>query len=74
MFNPTQPWAVVFKESDDEQKADAERSRPHRRRTQAIAGDGPGALNRLEELPNQTKHKTVAKKTKRLLDKHKGKK
>jgi hypothetical protein len=35
---------------------------------------GPGALNRLEVLPNQTKNKTVAKKAKRLLDKHKGKK
>ena len=35
---------------------------------------GPGALNRLEDLPNQTKHKTVAKKAKRLLHKHKGKK
>ena len=35
---------------------------------------GPGALNRLEELSNQTKNKTVAKKTNRLLDKHKGKK
>ena len=35
---------------------------------------GPGALNRLAEMSNQTKHKTVAKKAKRLLDKHKGKK
>jgi hypothetical protein len=35
---------------------------------------GPGALNRLEELPNQTKPKTVGKKAKRPLDKHKGKK
>jgi hypothetical protein len=35
---------------------------------------GPGALNRLEELANQTKHKPVAKKAKRELDKHKGKK
>jgi len=35
---------------------------------------GPGALNRPEELPNQTKNRAVAKKAKRLLDKHKGKK
>ena len=35
---------------------------------------GPGALNRLEELSKQTKHKTVAKKAKRVEGKYKGKK
>ena len=35
---------------------------------------GPGALNRLEELSNQTKSKTVAKKAKRVVGKYKGKK
>jgi hypothetical protein len=34
---------------------------------------GPGALNRQEESSNQTKHKTVAKKGNRPLNKHKGK-
>ncbi len=33
---------------------------------------GPGALNRLEDLPNQTKHKAVAKKVTRFLHKDKG--
>ena len=33
---------------------------------------GPGALNRLEDLSNQTKHKTVAKKAKRVVGKYKG--
>lgn len=42
-----------------------------RRRLQEM---GPGALNRLEELPNQTKHKTVAKNAKRVAVKQKGKK
>jgi len=35
---------------------------------------GPGAFNRPEELSNRTKNKAVARKAKRLLDKHKGKK
>jgi hypothetical protein len=32
---------------------------------------GPGAINRLEELSNQTKNKAVTKKAKRMVGKHK---
>jgi hypothetical protein len=33
---------------------------------------GPGAMKTLEELAQQTKNKRVARKSKRLLGKHKG--
>ena len=42
-----------------------------RKRLQEMA---PSAMKSLEDLTSQKKNKTVAKKTKRLLDKHKGRK
>ena len=42
-----------------------------RKRLQEMA---PSAMKSLEDLASQKKNKTVAKKTKRLLHKHKGRK